>query len=88
MPQLLFVAKIYQIKDTKAVPLGDPVGDPVGDPIELYSVQELQSLIIKTFPGEKTYMTKECGTKESLIKSTTNVLTLIHLTEVTEQDLL
>ena len=84
MPQLLFVAKIYQVKDTKEFPQGDPVGDP----IELYSVQELQSLIMKTFPGEKTYMTKECGTKESLIKSTTNTLTLIHLTEVTEQDLL
>ena len=84
MSQLLFVAKIYQVKDTKEVPQGDPIGDP----IELYSVQELQALIMKTFPGEKTYMTKECGTKESLIKSTTNTLTLIHLTEVTEQDLL
>ena len=84
MPQLLFVAKIYHVQDTKAIPQGDPVGDP----IELHSVQELQSLIMKTFPGEKTYMTKECGTKESLIKSTTNTLTLIHLTEVTEQDLL
>ena len=84
MPQLLFVAKIYHVQDTKEVPQGDPVGDP----IELYSVQELQSLIMKTFPGEKTYMTKECGTKESLIKSTTNKRKLIHLTEVTEQDLL
>ena len=63
MPQLLFVAKIYQVKDTKQVPQGDSVGDP----IELYSVQELQSFIMQTFPGEKTYMTKECGTKESLI---------------------
>ena len=75
MPQLLFVAKIYHVQDTKEVPQGDPIEDP----IELYSVQELQSLIMKTFPGEKTYMTKECGTKESLIKSTTNTLTLIHL---------
>ena len=82
MSQLLFVAKIYHVKDTKTKEV------PQGDPIELYSVQELQSLIMQTFPGEKTYMTKECGTKESLIKSTTNTLTLIHLTEVTEQDLL
>ena len=80
MKQLLFIAKIWQVVSENSV--------EIGNPIQLYSVQELQSLIMKTFPGEKTYMTKESDSKESLIKSTTNLLTLIHLTEVTEQDLL
>jgi len=80
MTQLLFIAKIWQVVSENLV--------EIGNPIHLYTVQELQSLIINTFPGEKTYMTKESGSKESLIKSTTDLLKFIHLTEVTELDLL
>ena len=76
MTQLLFIAKIYQVKDTESV--------EIGNPIHLYTLQELQSLIINIFPGEKTYQTKESDSKESLIKSTTDLLKFIHLTEMSD----
>jgi hypothetical protein len=74
MKQLLFIARIYQVKNTEEV--------EVSNPIHLYTLQELQSLIMDIFPGEKTYLTKESDSKESLIKSTTDLLKFIHLIEI------
>ena len=76
MKQLLFIATIYQVKNTESV--------EIGNPIHLYTLQELQSLIMDIFPGEKTYLTKESDSKESLIKSTTNLFKFIHLTEMSD----
>ena len=57
------------------------------DHLHLFTLKELQSLIINTFPGEKTYLTKESGTKESLIKSTTDSLKFIHLLEMSDVEI-
>ena len=48
---------------------------------ELYSMQEVQDIIQKTFENEKTYLTKECDSNESLIKSTTNENKILHIIE-------
>ena len=76
MTQLLFIATIYNVINDDLV--------EIGNPIHLYTLQELQSLIINIFPGEKTYQTKESDSKESLIKSTTDLLNFIHLTEMSD----
>ena len=74
MVSVLFVATIYQVKDEESV--------EISNLIHLYTRQELQSFIINTFPDEKTYLTKESDSKESLIKSTTDLLKFIHLIEI------
>ena len=74
MTQLLFIATIYQVVSENLV--------EVGNPIHLFTLKELQSLILNTFPGEITYLTKESESKESCIKSTTNTLKFIHLLEM------
>ena len=74
MKQLLFSATIYTIINEDLV--------YIYEPISIYTLRELQDLIVNTFPGEKIYSTKESGSKESLIKSTTNLMKLIQLVEM------
>ena len=74
MKQLLFSATIYTIINEDLV--------YIYEPISIYTLRELQDLIVNTFPGEKTYSTKESDSKESLIKSTTNLMKFIHLVEM------
>ena len=74
MKQLLFSATIYTIINEDLV--------YIYEPISIYTLRELQDLIVNTFPGEKTYSTKESGSKESLIKSTTNLMKFIQLVEM------
>ena len=74
MKQLLFSATIYNVIN------GDLVY--IYEPVPIYTLRELQDFIMNTFPGEKTYLTKESDSKESLIKSTTNLMKFIHLVEI------
>ena len=48
-------------------------------PITLYSLNELQNRIHLVFPNQKTYLTKEEDSNESLIKSTTDETKLLHV---------
>ena len=74
MKQLLFSATIYNVINEDLVYIYEPV--------PIYTLRELQDFIMNTFPGEKTYLTKESDSKESLIKSTTNLMKFIHLVEI------
>ena len=74
MKQLLFSATIYNVINEDLVYIYEPV--------PIYTLRELQDFIVNTFPGEKTYLTKESDSKESLIKSTTNLMKFIHLVEI------
>ena len=58
MVQVLYIATIYYIMNNLIY---------VNEPISLYTLREVKDLIINTFPGEKTYLTKECDSKESII---------------------
>tara|TARA_B100000963_G_C22588857_1_gene654478 strand:+ start:804 stop:1034 length:231 start_codon:yes stop_codon:yes gene_type:complete len=51
----------------------------VGPSTILYSWNEIQNKIQVVFPNQKTYQTKEEGSLESLIKSTTDETTLLHI---------
>ena len=54
----------------------------VGLPTILYSWNEIQNKIQLVFPNQKTYQTKEEGSNESLIKSTTDESKLLHILEL------
>ena len=74
MKQLLFSATIYTIINEDLVYIYEPV--------PIYTLRELQDFIVNTYPGEKTYLKKASDSKESLIKSTSNVMKFIHLVEI------
>ena len=50
--------------------------------IILYSWNEIQDKIQLIFPNQKTYLTKEEGSPESLIKSTTDVNKILQVIEI------
>ena len=54
----------------------------IGLPMILNSWNEIQNKIQLMFPNQKTYLTKNGGTSESLIKSTTDKTKLLHLLEI------
>lgn len=53
----------------------------VGLPTILHSWNEIQNKIQIVFPNQKTYQTKEEGSYESLIKSTTDETKFLHILE-------
>ena len=54
----------------------------VSPPIILYSWSDIQNKIQLVFPNQSTYLTKEENSNESLIQSTTDETTFLHILEL------
>ena len=52
-----------------------------GKSLLIYSIRELNDYMINFFCGQKTYLTKESDSNESLIKSTTDKTKFLHVIE-------
>ena len=70
----------FKFKVTEILLVNDIIH--VGPSTILHSWNEIQNKIQLVFPNQNTYQTKEEGSPESLIKSTTDESKLLHILEL------